>query len=187
MMDRALSWAYLHETDSSFAIEREAPTEDKSRQFIELLKQAHEARALDEEYLVELQNATITNPFDKAAAFRFEQNWLSGPGRGVMSVTSVPPPLGAGCRADCGLGRNIKKIHSLQIFLAHAPAGGSGSFAIPMCSALGTSAMALSRNWSQTDAQPLSTTNTQNCRLTTGIFSYEHAGLHLTPQARQVK
>jgi hypothetical protein len=92
MMDRALSWAYLHETDSSFAIEREAPTEDKSRQFVELLKQAHEPRALDEEYLVELQNVTITNPFDKAAAFRFEQNWLSGPGRGAMSVTYVPPP-----------------------------------------------------------------------------------------------
>lgn len=92
MMDRALSWAYLHETDSSFAIEREAPTEDKSRQFIELLKQAHEPRELDEEYLVELQNVTITNPFDKAAAFRFEQNWLSGPGRGAMSVTYIPPP-----------------------------------------------------------------------------------------------
>jgi hypothetical protein len=92
MMDRALSWAYLHETDSSFAIEREAPSEDKARQFVELLKQAHEPRQLDEEYLVELQNVTITNPFDKAAAFRSEQNWLSGPGRGSLSVTYVPPP-----------------------------------------------------------------------------------------------
>lgn len=92
MMDRALSWAYLHETDSSFAIEREAPSEDKARQFIELLKQAHEPRALDEDYLVELQNVAITNPFDKAASFRLEQNWLSGPGRGAPSVTYLPPP-----------------------------------------------------------------------------------------------
>lgn len=92
MMDRALSWAYLHETDSSFAIEREAPTEDKSRQFIELLKQAHEPRELDQDYLVELQNVAITNPFDKAASFRFEQNWLSGPGRGAPSVSYLPPP-----------------------------------------------------------------------------------------------
>ena len=90
-MDWALSWAYLHETDSSFAIEREAPSEDKARQFIELLKQAHEPRVLDEDYLVELQNVAITNPFDKAASFRFEQNWLSGPGRGAPSVTYVPP------------------------------------------------------------------------------------------------
>lgn len=92
MMDRALSWAYLHETDSSFAIEREAPTEDKAQQFVELLKQAHEPRELSEDYLVELQNVAITNPFDKAASFRFEQNWLSGPGRGAPSVTYLPPP-----------------------------------------------------------------------------------------------
>ncbi len=92
MMDRALSWAYLHETDSSFAIEREAPSEDKARQFVALLKQAHEPRALSEDYLVELQNVAITNPFDKAASFRFEQNWLSGPGRGAPSVTYLPPP-----------------------------------------------------------------------------------------------
>jgi hypothetical protein len=92
MMDRALSWAYLHETDSSFAIEKEAPSEDKARQFVELLKQAHEPRELSEDYLVELQNVAITNPFDKAASFRFEQNWLSGPGHGAPSVTYVPPP-----------------------------------------------------------------------------------------------
>jgi hypothetical protein len=92
MMDRALSWAYLHETDSSFAIEHEAPSEDKARQFVELLKQAHEPRELSEDYLVELQNVAITNPFDKAASFRFEQNWLSGPGRGAPSVTYLPPP-----------------------------------------------------------------------------------------------
>lgn len=92
MMDHALSWAYLHETDSSFAIEKEAPSEDKARQFVELLKQAHEPRELSEDYLVELQNVTITNPFDKAASFRYEQNWLSGPGRGAPSVTYLPPP-----------------------------------------------------------------------------------------------
>lgn len=91
VMDHALAWAYLHETDSSFAIEREAPSEDKARAFVDLLHQAHELRQLSEDYLVELQNAVITNPFDKAAAFRSEQNWLSGPGRGTLAVTYVPP------------------------------------------------------------------------------------------------
>ena len=91
VMDRALAWAYLHETDSSFAIEREAPSEDKARTFVDLLHQAHEPRELSEDYLVELQNAVITNPYDKAASFRHEQNWLSGPGRGALGVTYIPP------------------------------------------------------------------------------------------------
>ena len=94
ILDRTLSWAYLHETQSSYAIEREAPGEEKSRAFIALLHQAHSKRTLDEAYLVELQNATVTNPFDKAAAFRHEQNWLGGPGRGAAAVTYLPPPPG---------------------------------------------------------------------------------------------
>lgn len=92
MMDRALSWAYLHETEDSYAIEREAPTEDKARAFIALLKQAHEGRPLTEEYLVELQSSVVMNPYDKAVEFRNEQNWLRGPARGAAGVTYVPPP-----------------------------------------------------------------------------------------------
>ena len=61
MMDCALAWTYLHETDSSFAIEKEAPSEDKARRFVELLQQAHDPRPLSEQYLVELQNAVISN------------------------------------------------------------------------------------------------------------------------------
>lgn len=92
VMDRALAWAYLHETASSFAIERQAPSEDKARAFVDLLHQAHEPRPLNEEYLVELQNAVITNPYGKAPGFRLEQNWLAGPGRGSLAVTYLPPP-----------------------------------------------------------------------------------------------
>jgi hypothetical protein len=92
IMDHALNWAYLHETEDSFAIEREAPTEDKARTFIALLQQAHEGRPLSEEYLVELQNSVISSPFDKAVRFRSEQNWLRGPARGAAGVTYLPPP-----------------------------------------------------------------------------------------------
>ena len=35
--DRTLSWAYLSETDSSFAIEREAPSQSKAETFVALL------------------------------------------------------------------------------------------------------------------------------------------------------
>lgn len=92
MMDRALSWAYLHETEDSFAIEREAPSEDKARTFISLLRQAHDGRALDEAYLVELQNSVLHSPYDKAFEFRHEQNWLRGPARGAAGITYLPPP-----------------------------------------------------------------------------------------------
>jgi hypothetical protein len=38
IMDRAINWAYLSETADSFAIEREAPSEDKSRRSMQLLR-----------------------------------------------------------------------------------------------------------------------------------------------------
>lgn len=92
VLDRTLAWAYLHETQESFAIEREAPSEEKARAFIALLHQAHNQRPLDEAYLVELQNATVGNPHDKASSFRHQQNWLQGPGRGAAAITYLPPP-----------------------------------------------------------------------------------------------
>ncbi|WP_416772705.1 Fic family protein [Pseudomonas sp. RHF3.3-3] len=92
MMDRAINWAYLHETQDSFAIEKESPSEDKSRRFIQLLKQAHDRTPLSEEYLVALQNATLSNPYDMAAAFRHEQNHLANGLQGAAGVSYVPPP-----------------------------------------------------------------------------------------------
>jgi hypothetical protein len=88
VLDRAMSWAYLDETHGSFAIEREAATPSKSERFVQLLRRAHEARPVDEAYLVELQNATIDNPLDQAVQFRIEQNRLVN-GR---TVSYVPPP-----------------------------------------------------------------------------------------------
>lgn len=90
--DRALSWAYLHETESSFAIERETPSVSKAEAFVALLRQAHQPRPLDEDYLVELQNAVLTNPLDKATSYRQQQNWLRGPLRGAAGITYLPPP-----------------------------------------------------------------------------------------------
>lgn len=90
LLSRALSWAYLSETRDSFAIEKEAPDSGKMHRFTNLLRQAHKARAIDEDYLVDLQNATINNKFDWAASFRNEQNYLSN-GSGAIGVTYVPP------------------------------------------------------------------------------------------------
>ena len=90
--ERAMSWAYLNETKSSFEIERETPSSGKAEAFVELLKQASLASHLDEEYLVSLQNTAITNPFDRATHYRHQQNWLSSALRGAAGVTYVPPP-----------------------------------------------------------------------------------------------
>jgi hypothetical protein len=92
LLDRALTWAYLDETRSSYEIEREPPTEDKAAAFVSLLKQAHDRRPLSEEYFVELQNATVGNPLLRAGGFRHEQNHLKGPAKGAPGVTYVPPP-----------------------------------------------------------------------------------------------
>lgn len=91
LLERTLAWAYLHETRSSYAIENETPSGDKATRFVNLLKQAHEPRQLDEDYLVNLQNATISNPFAQAASFRTDQNYLANGLRGALGVTYVPP------------------------------------------------------------------------------------------------
>ncbi|WP_163560493.1 Fic family protein [Halomonas sp. NO4] len=92
MLDRAIQWAYLSETQSSFAIERDSPSPDKQRRFMQLLRKAHDGQPLDEGYLVELQNSVVSNPFDKAAAFRHEQNYLHNGLPGAIGVSCLPPP-----------------------------------------------------------------------------------------------
>ncbi len=91
ILNRTLAWAYLHETKDSYAIEKESPSEDKATRFVNLLRQAHTKRQLTEEYLVELHNTVISNPFEKAASFRIEQNYLSNGLRGPLGITYIPP------------------------------------------------------------------------------------------------
>lgn len=91
LLDRTLNWAYLHETQDSYAIEHEAPSDDKRRTFIRLLEQAHEPRQVDEQYLVELQNSIVSNAYNQAVQYRIEQNWLSDGNHGALGVTYVPP------------------------------------------------------------------------------------------------
>lgn len=91
ILERILSWAYLDETRHSFAIEREAAPADRAEAFAAVLQNAHDARPIDEQYLVELQNILITNPLGREAGYRNEQNWLGRAGRGATSVRYVPP------------------------------------------------------------------------------------------------
>lgn len=94
MMDRAMAWAYLNETKYSFAIERETPVGGKAEAFARLLRQAWEPRAMDHNYLTDLQNAAITNPLLRAFGFRTKQNHLQSAVPGAAGVSYVPPPPG---------------------------------------------------------------------------------------------
>ncbi len=91
ILNRTLTWAYLDETRNSYAIENELPGSDKSTRFVSLLQQAHKPHHLDEQYLVELQNAVISNVYNQAASFRVKQNYLSNSLRGALGVTYIPP------------------------------------------------------------------------------------------------
>jgi len=92
ILNRTLAWAYLHETESSFAIERERPSANKAQDFVELLHEAHAGALMTEDRLVALQQAVVKNPFDRAVQYRTEQNWLRGPLSGASGITYIPPP-----------------------------------------------------------------------------------------------
>jgi hypothetical protein len=92
MLERAVQWAYLSETESSYAIEREMPSSSKAEAFAKLLAKAHDAEPVSEEYLVSLQNLAVSNPLEHAFAFRDHQNRLRNDMRGALGVTYLPPP-----------------------------------------------------------------------------------------------
>lgn len=91
ILDRAVMWAYLSETKGSYAIEGENPSVSKAEAFATLLAQAHKRESINEEYLVALQNLTVTNPLDKAVQFRKQQNWLRNGLPGSIGITYLPP------------------------------------------------------------------------------------------------
>jgi hypothetical protein len=92
VMDRAMTWAYLSETEGSFAIERETVPENKAEAFAALLRKAFDPETCDEAYLSHLQSAVINNPLDRAACYRGTQNWLHNGLRGASGVAYLPPP-----------------------------------------------------------------------------------------------
>lgn len=92
VLDRAVRWAYLSETQGSYAIENETPTSSKAEAFAALLARAHAPERITEDYLVALQNLTVSNPLDKAVQFRPGQNWLRNALPGALGVTYLPPP-----------------------------------------------------------------------------------------------
>lgn len=91
-LERVLGWAYLSETRGSFALEGEELGSGKAEAFAALLRQAHSANDLTEEYLSSLQNIVLPHPLTREFNFRVKQNYLSNGAPGSVGVTYVPPP-----------------------------------------------------------------------------------------------
>ncbi|QEI08708.1 Fic family protein [Pigmentiphaga aceris] len=88
LYERALSYLYLSETRSSFAIEKESPSSDKQERFVQLLRRAGETQQVSEDWLVSLQNAVVRDVFSHEASYRTRQNWLENADR----ITFFPVP-----------------------------------------------------------------------------------------------
>lgn len=93
LLDRAVSYLYLAETRSSFAIERETAGPERQARFRKLLERAGAPGPLTQEELVTWQNEIIASPLLKEHSFRAKQNWLSR-NSSRASVEYIPPAPG---------------------------------------------------------------------------------------------
>ena len=91
LLQRAASFLYLKETQSSFDIEHERPSPDRARRFADLLRAAEAGAPLSEDRFLELQNAVVDARF-REASFRTQQNWIGDSGYGYRPRVSLVPP-----------------------------------------------------------------------------------------------
>ncbi|MFC1778167.1 Fic family protein [Pseudomonadota bacterium] len=75
LLRRAAGYLYLKETQSSFEVELEQPSPDRSQRFADLLRQADTQVPLTEERLAELQQAVVDPRFHEFN-WRHQQTWV---------------------------------------------------------------------------------------------------------------
>lgn len=93
-LTRVVSYLYTKETRSTYEIEREKPTTDRLKQFVAVLRQAHDWPSLSHDDLVKLQNLIVTDPRNRDRDYRDEQNYVGGPGpRDIAFVAPRPEDL----------------------------------------------------------------------------------------------
>jgi len=112
LVRRALNYLYLKETRSSFAIERETPSEARAARFVETLKQAGGGStddALSEANLSELQNLIVDARFAEKG-FRRIQNYVAATVRWKTIVHYVPPPPEVLTELMAGLAKSVARL-----------------------------------------------------------------------------
>jgi hypothetical protein len=91
IFQRALRYLYAKETRTSYAIEHETPTQQRTERFMALLARAGTDDFLTEKALVALQNA-IVDPRFAAAGWRTVQNYVGRTlAAGMEEIHLVPP------------------------------------------------------------------------------------------------
>ena len=75
LLQRAVEYLYTKETKSSFAIERETPTDERTRRFVRALRNAEHNEVLSESDLTEIQSR-IVDPRFAETGYRTRQNYV---------------------------------------------------------------------------------------------------------------
>lgn len=91
ILQRTISYLYTKETKSSFALEREEPSANRTTRFVELLKNAHRKSFLSLEGLVEIQNRLVENRF-RESGYRTTQNYVGQSIRPGQEIIHFIPP-----------------------------------------------------------------------------------------------
>jgi Fic family protein len=90
LLQRAAAYLYLKETQSSFEVERETPSPQRTQRFADMLRQADTKTPLTEDRVVELQPAVVDPRFHEFS-WRREQNWI-GKDQGYRQQVDFVPP-----------------------------------------------------------------------------------------------
>jgi hypothetical protein len=90
LLRRAAQYLYLKETRSTYEVERESPSANRTQRFLDLLKTAPAGELLTQESFVRAQNSILEPRFHEFA-YRSTQNWLGGHSRYRDTVDFVPP------------------------------------------------------------------------------------------------
>ena len=91
VMQRAMQYLYTKETKSSFAIERQTPTQQRSARFIDLLKQAGRECSFVDARLTTLQNAIVDERYAEQR-FRTIQNYVGETAFVGKEIVHFVPP-----------------------------------------------------------------------------------------------
>lgn len=91
LIERAVAYLYVKETQSSFSIEREKPSQDKAERFVDLLSRASSMKDITHDLLVDIQNLVMDQRW-KEPSYRQMQNWVGEVlGEYRRKVAYIPP------------------------------------------------------------------------------------------------
>lgn len=90
LLRRAAGFLYLKETQSSFEVEREKPSPNRTQRFVDLLRQVDAQIVLSEERLMELQQAVVDPRFHEFT-WRNRQTWVGKDHGYRQQIDFIPP------------------------------------------------------------------------------------------------